>query len=287
MKPFIEKLPYSENSSFLAETYTTPHFNANWHQHVEYELIHFLKGSGHSFIGNYVGRFEPGDIYFLGSNLPHTFQERCDRGVTSAIVIQFKENFWGNDFMHLPECGQLKKLFQISCQGLKIKGDLKKRLTPLIEGIPYAKGFERIVTFSQCLLILSESGEFEPLSTIEVREFNTRDKERIDFIFQYTMENFRDGVHLPDIAKKAGMSVPVFCSYFKKRTKKTYINFVNELRIGYACKILINSQKTISQVSYESGYNSVTNFNKQFIKIKGYTPSNYRRNLLDYTWQSA
>lgn len=121
MKPLIEKLTLSENSSFLARTYRTPKFEVPWHQHIEYELILFTEGEGSSFVGNYVGEFKTGDIFFLGSNLPHTFQKAHKDLITSAIVVQFREEFWGPHFMQLPESRSIKKLFDISYKGLKIK----------------------------------------------------------------------------------------------------------------------------------------------------------------------
>lgn len=108
MKPFVEKLPLSQNTSFVARTYRTPQFEVSWHQHIEYELILFTEGEGRAFIGNYIGEFETGEIFFLGSNLPHTFQKAQNELITSAVVVQFTDHFWGNDFMELPECKSLK-----------------------------------------------------------------------------------------------------------------------------------------------------------------------------------
>jgi AraC-like DNA-binding protein len=108
---------------------------------------------------------------------------------------------------------------------------------------------------------------------------NPRDKERIDRIFSFTIENFQETITLEEVAGHAGMSVPAFCSYFRKSTKKTYIDFLNEVRIGHSCKLLIDTQKSIESISYESGYNTLTHFNRQFRKIKHFTPSVYRRNF--------
>ena len=107
MRPFIQRLLPDESSSFIAKTFRTPHFEVGWHQHLEYELILFTEGSGMSFIGNHVGEFEAGDIYFIGSNLPHTFQRTGDQPA-SAVVVQFRDDFWGKDFLHIPENRALK-----------------------------------------------------------------------------------------------------------------------------------------------------------------------------------
>ncbi|MEP6676773.1 MAG: AraC family transcriptional regulator [Ferruginibacter sp.] len=277
MKPLIEKLPLSENSSFVARTYTTPYFEVPWHQHIEYELILFTQGEGTSFIGNYVGEFKKGDIFFLGSNLPHTFQKAHKNLVTSAVVIQFCEDFWGKEFIRLPEAKQLEQLFETSVQGLKLYGDTKKILLSQIRELESLSGFKRIIRLCECLQLIAERQEFEKVSTQEIRIFNGRHKERIDKIFQYSIEHFQDGIALDDVAGHVGMSIPAFCNYFKKSTKKTFIDFLNEIRIGHACKLLMDTQKAIESICYESGFNTLANFNRQFVKVKKNTPSMYRK----------
>lgn len=279
MRPLIEKLPLSEDTSFLARTYRTPQFEVPWHQHIEYELILFTEGEGVSFIGNYVGEFKTGDIFFLGSNLPHTFQKADKELITSAVVVQFRGDFWGAEFLQLPECRMLLQLFETSLKGLKITGQTREQLNPMIKELEYASGFQRMILLCNCLQLIAAQQEFTMVSTQEVTAFKARNKERIDKIFQYTIESFQEPVTLTGIAKHAGMSVPAFCNYFKKSTKKTYVDFLNEVRIGYACKQLIDTQKNIESICYESGFNTLANFNKQFQKVKSMTPSKYRKSF--------
>lgn len=281
MKPLIEKLPLTENTSFIARTYCTPHFEVPWHQHIEYELILFTAGEGTSFIGNYVGEFKTDDIFFLGSNLPHTFQKAQKDLITSAVVVQFKEDFWGNEFMRLPESRLIKKLFDTSAKGLRITGKSRQLLKSLVSELETLTGFQRIIRLCDCLQLMASSHEFQTVSTQDVKEFNPKNKERIDKIFQYTIDNFQDTITLDNVAGHIGMSVPAFCTYFKKSTKKTYIDFLNEVRIGHACQQLIDTQKNIESVCYESGFNTWANFNKQFLKIKSITPSGYRKNFIN------
>lgn len=280
MRPIIEKLPLEENTSFLAKTFCTPHFEVPWHQHVEYELILFNEGEGASFIGNYVGDFTSGDIFFLGANLPHTFQKADKDIFTSAVVVQFKEDFWGSSFMQLPESRQLKSLFATSMHGLKINEPCRMQLAPMIRQLEKATGFERILLLCNCLLLMAQQEHFITLSTQEIRTFNSKNRERIDTIFQYTIDYFQEAVTLQAVAKSVAMSVPAFCSYFKKCTKKTYIDFLNEVRVGYACKQLMDTQHTIASICYDSGFNTLANFNKQFLKVKRLTPSAYRRTIM-------
>lgn len=280
MKPFVEKLPLAEDRSFVAQTHRTPDFEVPWHQHIEYELILFTEGAGLSFIGNHVGAFETGDIFFLGSNLPHTFQKSHEDLITSAVVVHFKENFWGEEILNLPESKSIKRLLQRSMHGIKIGGQAKELLQPLIQSLETKKGFWRIANLCECLSILSETNEYITVSTQEIKALNPKDQERIDGVFQYTMKNFREPIKLSLISKKAGMSIPAFCNYFKKRTKKTYIDFVNEVRVGHACKLLLTTQMSVLQICFECGFNTVANFNRQFLKIKKTTPSQYRKKIV-------
>jgi len=280
MKPLIEKLPLAEDTSFLAKTFSTPHFEVPWHQHAEYELILFKEGEGASFIGNYVGDFTCGDIFFLGSNLPHTFQKADKDLFTSAVVVQFKEDFWGNAFLQLPESRQVKQLFETSMQGLKINGRSRAQLAPMIQQLELSSGFERIIQLCNCLLLIAGQQDYTTLSTQEIKAFNSKNKERIDKILQYTIDCFQEPITLDAVAKNVSMSVPAFCSYFKKSTKKTYIDFLNEVRVGYACKQLMDTQHNISSICYDSGFNTLANFNKQFIKVKKLTPSAYRKTIM-------
>lgn len=276
MKPFVQKLPLAGDTSFVARTYRTPNFEVSWHQHIEYELILFTEGAGMSFVGNYVGEFETGDIFFLGSNLPHTFQKKGDY-VTSAVVVQFREDFWGKEFISLPESRLIRHLFDTSIQGLKLQGETKALLQPLIKDLEYLKGFERVMVLCQCLFQIARKAEYTALSTQDIRVMNAKEKERIDKIFQYTIDNFQEPISLSFIAASINMSVPAFCNYFKKSTKKTYNAFLNEVRIGYASKLLIDSNSSVLDICYNSGFNSFSNFNKQFVKIKKMAPSAYRK----------
>ncbi len=280
MKPLIEKLPLNEDGSFVARIYRTPYFEVPWHQHVEYELILFLEGEGTCFIGNHVGDFKPGDIFFLGSNLPHSFQKANKELVTAAMVIQFREDFWGRDFLELPECRSFRQLFRVAAGGLRLGEEAKELLTPLLHRLEKARGIWRLTLLCECLQRMEEEKAYDIVSTQEKQVFSSRKQERIDRIFRYTIDHFQEPLRLDTIAAQAGMSVPAFCTYFRKSTKKTFIDFLNEIRIGYACQQLIDTQKTIQEICYESGFNTLANFNKQFLKVKERTPSEVRKSYL-------
>lgn len=277
MKPLIQKLPLVNESSFVARTYKTPNFEVPWHQHEEYELILITAGKGLCFIGDFVGKFEEGEIFFLGKNLPHTFQKSTSEGIASAIVVQFKEDFLISFFSELQETLDITLLFNNAFKGLKISPVCQKELVLLIKNLEIQKGFDRIITLLHCLNILSKYNNHKILSSELVVMPNQKETERIENIYKYSIANYENKISLHTIAGVAGMTVPAFCGYFKKRTKKTYISFLNEIRIGAACQKLITTDKNVSEICYESGFNTIANFNSQFLKIKAVTPLLYRK----------
>ncbi len=275
MRPLLQKLPLSDGTSFVARTYRTPEFEVPWHQHEELELIVFTEGAGMSFIGNHVGNFETGDVFFLGADLPHTFQ-KSGHGPASAVVVQFRKDFWGAHFLGLPEAQGITKLFEKALQGLKIGGGSKTKLAQLVQSLETEKNVQRLITLLECLSILSTFKEYVVLSTQEIKSYTEKERLRIENVFQFTIENFTEPIAVSTVASIANMSIPAFCNYFKTCTKKTYINFLNEIRIGYACKLLADTQKTVRDICFESGYNTHTNFHKQFLKVKRLSPHQYR-----------
>lgn len=276
MKAFVEKLPLSVNSSFVSRTYTTPYFEVPWHQHVELELILFKKGNGTAFIGNHIGAFTEGDVFFLGSNLPHCFQKADKEMMTSALVIHFTEQLWGQKFLSLPENEALIHLFKRAKGGMKLSNSTKVETAQLMKELENASGFSRLLFLQNCFLQLMKDSS-EPLSTQEVRRTAGKEQDRIELVYQYTLDHFQDSITLSDVADKAGMTVPAFCQYFKRSTKKTYIAFLNELRIEQACKLLTGTRKTVAEICYESGYNTLAHFNKQFLRLREQTPLQFRK----------
>ncbi|HMO62688.1 MAG TPA: AraC family transcriptional regulator [Ferruginibacter sp.] len=277
MRPFIEKLNINEANSFYARTHSTPEFEVGWHQHSESELILFKEGYGTAFVGNYVGEFKKGDIFFIGPDLPHTFQKIHKDLFVSAVVVQFQESFWGNRFLALPECRFFKDIFEISLRGLRITGNTKHLLYEAITSLETLNGFARIIRLSECLHTITERKEYELLSCHELKEANSYCKDRIDNVYQYTVEHYAEPISLEKVAGIAAMTVPAFCAYFKKATRKTYIEFLTDVRVENACKMLVDTDDCINEICYKSGFNTLTNFNRQFQKVKQSTPSQYRK----------
>lgn len=278
MKPLIEKLTLSENTSFVARTYRTPHFEVPWHQHHEYELILILEGEGTAFVGDYIGDFKPGDIFFLAPHLPHTFQKSGDI-ITSAVVVQFLDSLWGDDLINLPEAVYMKDLLLAAKQGLKIPDSYREKMACIIRELENQQRFARIISLLQCLNMMAESRDYLPLSSPAPDTSHRIKQTEIDVILQYTNRNFRNKISLREVSNVVNMSVAAFCKYFRRSTKKTYVDYLNEMRIGYACKLLTDTNRSIIDICFESGFNTLANFNKQFLKYKSITPSTFRKRV--------
>ena len=277
MKPLIQKLPIDEGASFVARIYETPNYEVPWHQHEEVELVLCNKSSGTALVGNHIGAYKEGDVYFFGKNLPHGFRKQRAEMIGNAMVVQFREEIFGNAFLDLPEMGDIKKLLIKSRQGMKLKKGLKKTIGGYLEEIEHQTGFQRLQTLITCLHLISSSDQFEFLANYHFQPFSQGNQDKIGMVFEYSMQHFKEGITLQHMADLTNLSVPSFCKYFKKTTKKTYIQFLNEIKIGHACTLLKKSDKTISEICYESGFRTWANFSKHFKKVCGVPPSAYRR----------
>ena len=277
MKPLIQKLPLDEGASFVARTYETPNFEVPWHQHEELELILLNSSSGITLVGNHIGEYEEGDVYFFGKNLPHGFRKQEEEMIGNAMVVQFREEIFGEMFLDLPELAFIKKAIRKSRQGMKLQQDLKQKIAESLVRMESQRGFQRIRTLLDCLHLISRSNQYYMLTDLYFQPFSQKDQDKIGIVFEYSMQHFREGITIEQMAALINLSVSSFCKYFKKTTKKTYIEFLNEIKIGHACKLLKESDKTISEICYDSGYRTWANFSKHFKKISGMPPSEYRR----------
>jgi AraC-like DNA-binding protein len=275
MEPFVQQLLILENTSFLIQVVDARFFETGWRQHTAFELILFLEGSGQIRIGQYEGNFGPGDLFFLGPELPYQFQLNSE-AFTNAIVLQFRADCWGSHFLAMPECTELNQLLQRAAYGLQFTG-MAHQLRLLITALETATLLTRIIFLLQCLQIMVETQAYKPLN--KQREYDEAQfKENyFDRIIQYTCEKFQEPVTLSKVASIACMSVPSFCNYFKQRTQKTYFKYLNEMRVGYACNQLQHTNKSVTDICYESGFNTVTHFHRQFLRIKKTTPLQYRK----------
>lgn len=277
MKPHIQKLPLSEQSSFVADTFVTPYFETPWHYHQEYELTLIIRGNGKRLVGNHVSNYGEGDLDFLGPNLPHWYRKEDAEEQGGSLVIHFTEEFLGQGFLQIPEMQRVLLLFERSKMGLHITGDTRQLVAEKMYRLLNLSGMPRLMCLLSILECLSGSAEYTMLSSPSMDKLNTRENNRLQKVFGYVMDNFKNEINIDDVARIALMSPSGFCRYFKSATKKTFSQFVNEIRVGHACKQLMNRNYNVSYVCYESGFNNMANFNKQFKKIVNETPLRFRQ----------
>jgi AraC-like DNA-binding protein len=279
MKTLIQKIHLEEHQSFACRTYRTPDFETNWHRHEEFELILITEGHGTAMIGDFIGEYQPGDLYFIAGNLPHWFKKQHHKITGSATVVHFKQEIFGREFLQLPELKSVHQLLQKN-DGIQIQPKLKKEIASFINDLQEMKGFQRMNALLQCLQKISTTPHYTML-TQNFASHNNHINPAIEKIIDFSFKRYLTQVTLQQVADVADMSIPTFCRFFKKNIKKTYFDFIQDLRISHACKLLTNSNKPVMEICYESGYNSWAHFSKQFKQVKQLTPSQYRKEFED------
>ncbi|MFD1630806.1 AraC family transcriptional regulator [Pseudopedobacter beijingensis] len=283
MKPQLLKVSMGPAQSFSVRQDFQPVMNNKWHYHPEVELIHFNKGFGTQFIGDSITCFEPGDILLIGPNLPHywKFEETILEDVPEEAdirVAHFSENFLGNLFLNLPENKAIKDILEKSKRGIRVINGDRKKISELMGLMLGSSGTERIIYLIQTLLEIARCSHIDVLSSLGFA-YNKEEveRDRINDIYEYTYANFRNKINLEEISDIARISPNSFCRYFKSRTQKTYSQFLMEIKVGQACRLLIDNKMNIKQVCYESGFNNFASFHKCFKSITGKSPLNYQR----------
>jgi AraC-like DNA-binding protein/quercetin dioxygenase-like cupin family protein len=282
MKAVLEKIePVFGNSFTIRRFDHAPDCNKpSWHFHPEYEIVYISNGRGKRHIGDHISYFEGGDLIFLGPNLPHFgFTEELYEDHVE-IVVQMKEDFLGEAFLYKPEMTAIQQLFQLSRQGLSFRGEIRRHIGQRLERMMGMSHFDRLLELLAILQLMAQWQDYELLkATGFAMEVSAQDEQRIQAVYGYVEDNFQEEVNLDEAARRTNMTVPAFCRYFKKLTRKTFSQFVNEYRIAHACRLLGDDQLTIAAVSFECGFNNLSHFNRQFRQITGFSPRDYRKGI--------
>lgn len=287
MKIMHEQVSFAPNTSLKVKWDDFPHFTYPWHFHSEYEIVFVLKSFGKRFVADSIDSFSDGDLVMLGSNLPHFwksgdefFSEGDDYRV-NAIVIQFSKDFFAAEIEHYPEFHSIKKLLKRSERGIKFHAEFSKKIGIELKKLLKLKDLGQMLFFLKILDQMARTDQYRLLASDLYRIENHETLNgRLDKIMHFINHNYHRKILQEEIAAKVGMSTAAFCRYFKEKTGKTFINFVNEMRIAYACKLLIEGRMSISQICFECGFNNLANFNRSFKKITGHTPSVYQEQFV-------
>lgn len=264
-----------------------PFFQSPFHSHPELELVYVKESFGKRIIGNSVMPFEPGDMVFLGSDIPHVwlndemyYQEIADLKANS-IVAYFSKDIFGPTFYELKETQKINELFFQAGKGISIIGKTNKLIAKKLEKLVLKKDFEVIVGLFEILSILSESQDQIYINDEVYSSMNKEGKvDRLSEVFQFVNKNYSRNIALIEIAAVANMTPTSFCRMFKLKTKKSFVDYLNEIRISNACKLLLETDKSMSEIAYSCGYKTASNFNKLFKKCKGITPTDFKKNAV-------
>lgn len=286
MKPQLLKVNNSNVQSFSVRNDIIPQNHNIWHYHEELELIHFGKGSGTQFIGDSIKNFTNGDIVLVGSNLPHYWlfdscylDNNCPEPA-DIRVSHFKENFLGDAFFNLPENYKLKNLLKKSKRGIQLNKSILQLAKSLIEKVLNNNNSTKIIALIEVLTLIAESEAYTLLSSenypIDSQDLDFR---RMTVIMDYITQNYKSQIKLEDIATLTGMTTNSFCRYFKAKSGKTLFQYLIEIRIGHACKLLAERKYNVKQICFECGFQNFVSFHKYFKETTGFTPLQYQKGI--------
>ncbi|WP_436484181.1 AraC family transcriptional regulator [Chitinophaga sp. ARDCPP14] len=287
MKVSYRHISTPEDASFVIKEFCQPRFTNTFHFHHGHELILIVKSAGRMYAGNKVMNYNEGEIYMFGPGLVHCF---CNNSspvgadeIAHAIIVQFTEDFIGKDFFEKLELRKIKELMQLSEYGIKFN-----KISPVVNTLFFQfqanQQMKNLIILLQILDELSLQGR-ESVQLLTDDQGKTRykdaDSKKLEPIFKYVLENYADHVDSKSAASLACMNEAAFCRYFKKRTTKTFSQFVNEIRISHATKLLIGTGNGISEICYACGFDNISYFNRQFKIYQGKSPREYRKAFIE------
>ena len=278
MKPSFQHLGFDTvDASFLSYWVRSARFGFHWHYHPECEISYVKQGYGTRMVGDHVEEFKEGDLLFLGSDLPHTLvSNELMQTEMEVVVVQFPRELLEARTLEIVELNSIGKLIHEARRGLHFDSSVAQSLAPKLEQLPNLEGFDR---YHMLLRILHELSlaEHRKLASIAYNPNKSSESEaRIGAVCQHIHEHYTEEVTLEELSAIAHMNKAAFCRFFKKMTGKTAVEYLNDVRVGVACQLLL-MDKPISQVAYESGFNSLTHFHRIFLSRKGTSPGSYKK----------
>ncbi|HRP54431.1 AraC family transcriptional regulator [Agriterribacter sp.] len=286
MKPLFIDVGINENQLIYFKKIDTAYLDTPFHFHPNCELVYIEEGYGKKVVGNSVSTFNEETLILMGPDTPHILTNddiyyKGNKNLRSkAIVIYFSPSLL-RLFLTPKDLQPFNTLINKSLRGLEITGKTRNVIREKMSGIMEKEGLSRLIIFFGILEILAYTTEIKYLSSKNfVNTFNAKDTDRINTVYQFLMQNFKQEIRLDEVAAIAHLAPTAFCRFFRQHTGKTFSSFLNELRVRHAGELLHNHENSITQISYECGYHNPTNFNKFFKEITGMTPSAYRKKIL-------
>lgn len=287
MKNFVSKSPIPDSKVFVAKELNDPYFDPTFHFHPEHQLFLVLKGEGMRFVGDVIKPFKEGDLVFTGPNLPHVWRnsnayfDKKSELTTSGIVIYFHDHFLGETIHHKEELENIHHLLQRSVRGFEITGETNQIVGKMMRELLHLTGVDSIIQILKILNVIANSHECHFITHNHyVASHTEAETDRMNKVYDHVIKNFQRKITLEEVANIANMTLTSFSRYFKSRVNKSFSDFLKEIRIDYACKLLNEGNLSIEQVAYESGFYTLSNFNKQFKDVTGKQPFSYRNEYM-------
>lgn len=280
MEIVYEKIFVSHKHSFITRRLAMDTKAHKIHSHENYELNYITSGSGKRIVGNSISSYTEGDLVLLGPNVPHCWNplETEQDTINECIVTHFYENIINSDFFNIPELEEVVTLLKNAGNGICFKGKKTEKVGLAIIKMVTLKGLERYIELLRVfnLLLQIEEREILALPSILPLSFD-KDHDQINKIYEYVFKNIQTGIKLKEASSLVFMEPGSFCRYFRKKTNQTFMDYVKNVRIGIAAKLLAETDKQVTQICYECGYNNLANFNHYFKVLMKKTPSEYRK----------
>ncbi|CAG4890417.1 AraC family transcriptional regulator [Paraburkholderia saeva] len=280
MQPDLELVAVRRDESFKVWSHGYPYRTVRWHFHPEYEIHLITATTGKVFVGDYIGSFAPGNLVMTGPNLPHNWVSEVPRGESveqRCLVLQFGADFIAKCIDTFPELRHIETMLEDSRSGLLFAGATGEAAKPVLLELLQAHGFRRITLFLQLLELLAQCTERRTLASATWQsDPSGYASTRINHALTYIGKNLAQPMREADLAQLAGQSVSAFSRYFRRHTGLPFVQYVNRLRINMACQLLMSDELSITDICYQVGFNNLSNFNRQFLLLKGMPPSKFR-----------
>ncbi len=282
MKALPFKIPKSSTDTLIVQEDKEIVLYDKFHQHEEIQISIIISGGGNLIVGDTITDYKPNDILVFGSNVPHVLQSSESAEKSYMISLFFTKESFGKMFFDLPEFEGLNHFFRSSVYGIKVLSQKQKLKKQFLKILKKEDRLDRFMVFLKILKLLKMVKVETISSFISKRAYTDNEGKRMATVFQVVMNEFNRDFSLKEAASLANMTPNAFCRYFKQRTNKTFFQFLIEVRIENVCRLLSKETEiTISEASYNSGFKNLSNFNRKFKEIKGVTPSTYKKRLHD------
>lgn len=284
MKPIPFQIPQIRKEVFRVQSERLPYFYDKLHQHNEIQFTLIQSGQGTLVAGDFVGRFAPGDVFVIGKQLPHVFRSDSEYFAGSlevkSISVFFDESYAGSRFWETEEMENARYWLGKSSQGFIVEGATKQRATELMQVMEDTTGLTKLIKGLKLIQELSESRELSTMSLQDGTQFSQEMMgDRMDKVMSFSFQESYRAIAIEEVAALVSLTPSAFCRFFKLRTRKTYLTFLNEIRISQACQLLLTTDMPVSEICFQVGFNNLSHFNQSFRSLKNCTPTIHRQTL--------